>query len=261
MVPSNHFWMVPISFSSKYLHVVIQGIARGDELWFFWVFFNTTACYWAEPKKVSFHHWSFHVLACNIFPVGQYGSSLSLVLIYNIQLMPHITAFKSKQCFQITGISESNLSTVTFTLLHGRFPVVFLWLFRCKRKKKRFLWKYNWYLLALGSLGTSGKTVEIICHILDVYFRLAHVLFGLLIWSVSYPKLKENGQKLKHFGSSCLCVQWGANQFLWGSYLWDSFAQEKRNSTSPLLVIANHNFNNHVSTLRRVSVLGPQWYH
>lgn len=78
-----------------------------------------------------------------IFSVGQYGSSLSLVLIYNIQLMPYITAFKSKQCFQITGISESNLSTVTFTLLHGRFPVVFLWLFRCKRKKKRFLRRYN----------------------------------------------------------------------------------------------------------------------
>lgn len=65
---------------------------------------------------------------------------------------------------------------------------------------------------------------------------------------------------------SCLAV--AANvysdvqiQFLWSSYLWDSFAQEKSNFTSPALVIANHNFNKHISILNHVLVPGPQWYH
>lgn len=50
-------------------------------------------------------------------------------------------------------------------------------------------------------------------------------------------------------------------QFLWSSYLWDSFAQEKHNFTRPVLVIAKHNFNNQISAFSHVSVPGPWWYH
>lgn len=46
-------------------------------------------------------------------------------------------------------------------------------------------------------------------------------------------------------------------QFLWSSSLWDAFAQEKHNFTSPALVIANHNFNNYISPLSHVSAQVP----
>lgn len=57
-----------------------------------------------------------------------------------------------------------------------------------------------------------------------------------------------------------MCTAMCKYNFCEAPYLWDSFAQEKHNFTSPALVIANHSFNNHISTLSHVSVPGPQWY-
>lgn len=80
-----------------------------------------------------------------------------------------------------------------FSCMFGQFPVVFVWLFTHKRKRK----------IGLRSTHTvqCGNQLEELkkntSYSFLFYFRLAHVLFGLLMWSVSYPKLKGKWTKIE----------------------------------------------------------------
>lgn len=103
---------------------------------------------------------------------------------------------KSEQCFHLVCVLESNLCTVTSVFfLH-------VWTVSCcvcvafheQEEEEDRIAKYT-HCIVWELVGRIKKKITFYSFLF--YFRLAHVLFGLLMWSVSYPKLKGKWTKIE----------------------------------------------------------------
>lgn len=165
----------------------IVGAAERLKNWIFLLWFIAGL---KQRKPFSFVSPSMCWFLC-ILPFEQSRSSVLLVIIFNPSYNDNKIT-KSGQFFHVICVSEINLYTVTFSISPAcldNFLLCFCGFSQARRREKFLRWQ-DCKVHTLDSLGASWEDAEITFYWVLFYSRLAHVFFGLLMWSMSYPKLK-----------------------------------------------------------------------